>query len=105
MIFRRGRFDELVDRQLELFEEDRASLLAEARRADHAWTTAAADESEELYGDYQLVVDAIGEGLYETRETFAASLEGRAADEYRTAFDRKAKKRFSRYASFLQGEQ
>jgi hypothetical protein len=105
VIFRRGRFDELVDRQLELFEEDRAPLLAEARQADHTWTTAAADESEELYGDYQLVVDAIGEGLYETRETYAASLEGRAADEYRTAFDRKAKKRFSRYASFLQGEQ
>jgi hypothetical protein len=105
MIFRRGRFDELVDRQLELFEEDRASLLAEARRADHAWTTAAADESEELYGDYQLVVDAVGEGLYATRETYAASLESPAADEFRAAFDRKARKRFGRYASFLQGEQ
>ena len=67
MIFRRGRFDELVDRQLELFEEDRASLLAEARRADHAWTTA-------------------------------------AADEFRAAFDRKARKRFGRYASFLEEE-
>jgi hypothetical protein len=101
----RGRFDELVDRQLELFAEDRAPLLAEARHADHAWTTAAADESEELYGDYQLVVDAIGEGLYETRETYAAALEGRAADGYRAAFDRKARKRFGRYASLLQGEQ
>jgi hypothetical protein len=105
VIFGRGRFDELVDRQLELFEADRAPLLAEAGQADHAWTTAAADESEELYGDYQLVVDAIGEGLYATRETYAASLEGRAADEYRAAFDRKAGKRFGRYASFLQGEQ
>ena len=105
MIFGRGRFDELVDRQLELFEEDRAPLLAEARHADHAWTTAAADESEELYGDYQLVVDAIGEGLYETRETYAARSTSRAADEYRAAFDRKARKRFGRYASLLQGEQ
>ena len=105
MIFRRSRFDELVDRQLELFEEDRAPLLAEARQADHAWTAAAADESEQLYGDYQLVVDAIGEGLYETRETYAASLESRAANEYRAAFDRKTRKRFGRYASFLRGEQ
>ena len=61
--------------------------------------------SEDLYGDYQLVVDAVGEGLYATRETYAASLEGRAADEYRAAFDRKAGKRFGRYASFLQEEQ
>ena len=105
VIFRRGRFDELVERQLTLFAEDQAALLSEARRADEAWTTATADESEELYGDYQLVVDAVGEGLYATRETYAASLEGRAADEYRAAFDRKAGKRFGRYASFLQEEQ
>jgi hypothetical protein len=104
VIFRRGRFRDLIERQLDLFASE-TELLDEAAAADAAWTDAGADESEELFGDYQLVVDAIGEGLYETRETFAASLEGRAADEYRTAFDRKAKKRFSRYASFLQGEQ
>jgi hypothetical protein len=102
VIFRRGRFDELVDRQLELFEEDRASLLAEARQADHTWTTAAADESEELYGDYQLVVDAIGERLHEMRETYAATLDESAADEYRAAFDRAARKRFGTLAAFLQ---
>ena len=106
MIFRRsGRFDELVRRQLDLFAEDEAELLDEAHDADDAWTHADREEAEELYGDYQLVVDAIGEGLYETRETYAASLAGRAADEYRAAFDRKARKRFGRYASFLQGEQ
>ena len=105
MMLRRGRVDELVERQLDLFEEDQAALLADARKADQAWTSAAADESEELYGDYQLVVDAIGEGLYETRETYAASLESRAANEYRAAFDRKTRKRFGRYASFLRGEQ
>ncbi len=105
MILRRGRFDELVERQLALFEEDRAALLSEARSADDAWTRATAEESEELYGDYQLVVDAIGEGLYATRETYAATLAGRAASEYRAAFDRKAAKRFGRYASFLQEDQ
>lgn len=102
MILRRGRFDELVARQLDLFEEDEAALLAEARKADEAWTSAATDESEELYGEYQLVVDAIGEDLYATRETYAGALEERAAAEYRAAFDRTAGKRFGRYASFLQ---
>lgn len=99
----RGRFDELVRRQLDLFEADERALLDEAAGADAAWTHASADESEELYGDYQLVADAVGEALYELRETYAATLAERAADEYRLAFDRAAHKRFGRLAGFLGG--
>jgi hypothetical protein len=105
VILRRRRYDELVERQLDLFEDDSAELLAEARQADRAWTDATADDSEELYGDFQLVVDAIGEALHAIRETYGASLERRAAGEYRAAFDRMATRRFGRYASFLQEEQ
>lgn len=100
-MFRRGRFDELVTRQLDLFASDEAALLEEATQADAAWTNAAADESEELYGDYQLVVDAIGERLHDVREAYAATLEDAAGDEYRRAFDKAARKRFGRLASFL----
>ena len=60
------------------------------------------EESEELFGDYQLVVDAIGERLYDIRETYAGTLDEPTADEYREAFDRAALKRFRRYASFLE---
>ena len=101
-MFRRGRFDELVRRQLDLFETDEATLLREASDADREWTSASAEESEELYGDYQLVVDAIGERLYDVREGYASSLDEAAADEYRTTFDRVARKRFGRLASFLE---
>lgn len=104
MIFRRSRFGELVTRQLDLFEEDEAALLEEAQEADAAWTRAGADESEELYGDYQLVADAVGERLYDLREAYAATLVARAAAEYRTAFDKAALKRLRRLAAFLQGE-
>lgn len=103
-MFRRGRFDELVTRQLDLFASDEAALLEEATQADAAWTNAAADESEELYGDYQLVVDAIGERLHDVREAYAATLEDAAGDEYRRAFDKAARKRFGRLASFLDGD-
>ena len=103
MIFRRSRFHELIERQLNLFAAD-TELLDEAAAADTAWTQAAADESEELYGDYQLVADAVGEALYEIRETYATTLE-ETADEYRAAFDRAARKRFGRLASFLEEEQ
>jgi sirohydrochlorin ferrochelatase len=99
---RRNRpFRELVERQLDLFAADEAELLAEVEEADAAWTSADTDETEELYGDYQLVVDAIGERLYDLRETYAATLDDSAADEYRAAFDSAARKRFKRLAAFL----
>ena len=102
MIFRRsGRFDELVQRQLDLFAEDEAGLLEEAQEADETQTLADRDEAEELYGDYQLVVDAIADRLLDLRETYAAPLEDDVADEYRAAFSRSASKRFPRYTSLL----
>ena len=102
-MLRRGRFHDLVERQLDLFEADEAPLLEEAREADAAWTSAGADESEELYGDYQLVVDAVGERLYDLRESYAASLEG-VAEDYRAVFNRAATKRFRPFAGLLDEE-
>ena len=101
-MLRRGRFHDVVRRQLGVFAEDEAGLLAEASEADAAWTEALREESEELFGDYQLVVDAIGERLYDVRETYAATLAEDVADEYRAAFDAAALKRFRRLASFLE---
>ena len=101
-MFRRGRFGELIERQLDLFAADEAPLIAEAEEADAAWTNASADDAEELYGDYQLVVDSLGERLYDVRETYAAPLDEFTADEYRSAFNRAAAKRFRRLAAFLE---
>jgi len=98
----RGRFHDLVQRQLDLFAADEAELLAEAVGADAEWTEASREESEELFGDYQLAVDAIGERLYDLRETYAATLEDGTAAEYRAAFTAAALKRFRRLASFLE---
>lgn len=103
-MFRSSRFDDLVGRQLELFATDEAPLLEEASETDAAWTNASADDSEELYGDYQLVVDAIGERLHDIRETYAARLDGRAAGDYRATFNRAAEKRFRRFAALLEDE-
>jgi hypothetical protein len=103
-MLRRGRFHDLAERQLDLFEADEGALLEEARTADAAWTRADAAESEELYGEYQLVIDALGERLYDIREGYASSLDHAAAGEYRAAFDRAALKRYGRYATFLEEE-
>ena len=98
---RRGRFDELVARQLDLFAEDEPALLREADEAEAAWVRAGRDEAEESYGDFQLVVDAIADGLLELREAYAATLDEDAADEYRRSFHAGVARRFRRYPSLV----
>ena len=100
----RGRFGDLVERQLDLFEADEAALLSEAEDADTRWTNAAREETEELYGDYQLVVDQIAEQLLDIRETYASSLDERTGSRYRVEFNRAAVSRFRRYATLLTEE-
>ena len=102
MILRGGRFRELVQRQLELFATDEGALLGEAVAADEAWTHAPREESEERFGEYQLVVDAVAERLYDVREGYAATLEDSAAGEYRSEFDRAARKRFRGFTALLE---
>jgi hypothetical protein len=100
-VLRRGRFDDLVRRQLDLFETDNESLFEEADAADAAWTSSAREETEELYGDYQLVVDQIAEQLLDVRETYAATLDEDTAETYRRMFNRIAVIRFRPYSALL----
>lgn len=101
-MLRRSRFRDVVTRQLDLFAADESELLDEAEEADAAWTSADRGETEERFGDYQLVADAVGERLYDVREAYASTLEDGAADEYRDAFNAAALKRFRRFAGFLE---
>lgn len=102
MIFRRDRrFDDLVARQLDLFETDEADLLEEIAEADQAWSRAARDEAEELYGDYQLAVDAAADRLLDIRETYAATLGDDVVELYRAAFNRAALRRYRRLSTLL----
>jgi hypothetical protein len=102
VIFRRhGRFHELVVRQLDLFALDDADLLQEAVEAEAAYGKSSAEDAEEAYGDYQLVVDAIADRLLDIRETYAATLDEEAAQEYTSEFNRAATKRYRRYVTLL----
>ena len=98
---RRGRFHDLVQHQLDLFAADEAELLTEAADAEEAWNAASADDAEEAYGDYQLVVDAIADLLLEIRETYARTLDDASTAEYTAEFTRGATARFRRYATLL----
>ena len=57
--------------------------------------------SSDLYGDYQLVLDALADRLLELRAAYAATLDDEAAVEYEAAFDRAAAKRFPRLGDRL----
>lgn len=99
MRLRRDRFGEVVRRQLDLFEEGEAELLREADDAERAYDAAERDDAEELYGDYQLVLEAVAERLGEIRDAYSATLPEDATDAYEAAFGRAARKRYPKLPS------
>ena len=93
MSFRRDRFGDLVRRQLDLFAEDEAELLEEAAAAERAYGETSRDDAEEVYGDYQLVLESIADRLGELRDTYAGTLDEDAAEQYAASFEREARRR------------
>jgi hypothetical protein len=89
----RGRFVDLVERQLELFEAESAGLLEDCRDALDAYNAASRDEAEELYGDYVDVVDTARDALLAYRYSYARTLDDEAAEEYEEVFNRIVHKR------------
>jgi hypothetical protein len=94
VIFRRGRFADLVRRQLDLFEQDESELLRDAEAAERAYDEAERDDAEEAYSDYLLAAEAARDRLDELRDTYAWTLDGEARVAYEQAFDRAARKRY-----------
>ncbi len=92
-----GRFADLVERQLDLFAADNAELLADTEAALHAYDRAPREDAEERYGDFVDLADTGALLLVELRDAYAETLDGETADEYREAFDRRARKRLPRF--------
>jgi hypothetical protein len=91
------RFVELVERQLDLFEEEHAGLIADVEAALAAYDRASRDEAEERYGDYLDLVETGTDELIELRENYAATLETGAALEYEAIFNDLARRRLPRF--------
>ncbi len=97
MPFRRGRFVDLVERQLDLFEHDNAELIHETDAALRAYDRAERDEAQELYEKYRDLAETGEDELVELRDAYARTLAEETADEYRDVFNRRARKRFPRF--------
>jgi isocitrate dehydrogenase kinase/phosphatase len=97
VIFRR-RFDDVVSRQLDLFEREHAGLIADCTAAERAYDRAHRSEAEERYGDYVDLVETATELLADIRDHYASTLDEQAAEEYERTFNRAVLKRLPRFA-------
>lgn len=97
MRLRRSRFVDVVERQLELFEQEHGGLIRDAETALRAYDGAERHEAEERYGDFLDLVET-GQGeLVAAREAYAATLDDETAEEYRAVFNGVARKRLPRF--------
>ena len=94
MIFRRAQFADVISRQLDLFAEDESELLADVRELDERYNRSDREDAEEAYGDYVLAVDAVKDALAEMRDRFASTLGEEASEEYESAFEDAARRRW-----------
>jgi hypothetical protein len=97
-VLRRRRFSDLISRQLDLFVQENGELIRECEEAEAAYDRAERDDAEELYGDYQDLVETGTETLADLRDNFALTLDESESDAYETEFNRAVAKRLPRFA-------
>jgi hypothetical protein len=93
----RGRFVDLVERQVALFAAENEGLIRDTEAALAAYNRAARDEAEERYGDYLDLVETGTDALVELRDNFAATLDEDSYEEYHEVFNRTVRKRLPRF--------
>jgi hypothetical protein len=92
------RFEDLIDRQLAMFREDYADLLAACSAAERAYDRAGAENAEERYAAFLELVEEGSEALAEIKATYATTLEPDQADAYERAFDDEVARRLPPFA-------
>jgi hypothetical protein len=93
-----GHFTELIERQLDLFEEEDADFLARVDAAERAYDRADREDAEEIFGRFQELVEFGTETLAEMRDTYARTLDDDAAEEYVGEFNQRVVTRLPRFA-------
>ena len=94
----RGRFADLIQRQLDLFEREQAALIADCEHAERAYDAADREEAEERYSEYLDLVETGTDLLADLRDNFAQTMDDEAAEEYEQAFNRAVAGRLPRFA-------
>ena len=93
----RGRFVDLVERQIALFVAENEGLIRDTEATLAAYNHAPRDEAEGRYGDYLDLVETGTDELVELRDNFAATLDEDSYEEYHEVFNRSVRKRLPRF--------
>ena len=93
-----GRFEELIGRQLELFEREDADFLSRVDKAERDYDRADREDAEEAFGRFQELVEFGTETLAEMRDAYARTLDDDGADEYTAEFNAAVHRRLPRFA-------
>ena len=88
----------MIRRQLDLFVEESANLIAACDAAERAYDAAARDEAEERYSEYLDLVETGTERLAELRDNFRSAMEEAAAEQYEHEFNDAVQVRLPRFA-------
>ena len=103
-MFRRNRFADLIGRQLDIFCEENADLLAEIAEYRDRWRRASRTGAEEAFGDEQDRVDWAAEALSDICERYASTLDEATEAEYRRAFTKGVRRRLPALAAVFEAE-
>ncbi len=93
-----GRFEELIGRQLELFEREDADFLARVDKAERDYDRADREDAEEVFGRFQELVEFGTETLAEMRDAYARTLDEDGADEYIAEFNAAVHRRLPKFS-------
>jgi len=98
LIFRKPRFADVIERQLDLFVREHPDVIEEARERLAAYNSAERDEAEELYGDYVDSVETGTELLADIRDHFKRTLDEDVDEQYEREFNKAVAKRLPEFA-------
>ena len=88
----------MIRRQLDLFENDEAELIAEVREAERTYDKAPREDAEVAYEQLWDMVETGTEMLAEIRDAYMRTMDEETAEQYEAAFNRAVKKRLPRFA-------
>jgi hypothetical protein len=103
-MFGRNRFGDLIARQLDIFGEENAELLAEIVEYRARWRRASREGAEAAYGDEQDRVDWAAEALSGLCDRYAATLDEETEAEYRRAFTKAVRRRLPAIADEFEAQ-
>jgi hypothetical protein len=96
-MFRRNRFADVIERQLDLFRRENGDLIEECDEAERRYDESDRDDAEERYGEYVDLVEQGTEALADIRDGYKWTLDEPEREQYEAAFNKAVKKRLPRF--------